>query len=63
MNDEIPKGIDSILGEDNLTKIQEDFAIPMSIRLEMLGSSERMIVGSMTYMAIHKDHTWLDYNF
>lgn len=51
----ILEGIKSILGEDNLTKIREDFAISLSVRLEVLGPFERMIMRSVNWMAIHED--------
>lgn len=47
--------IESILEEDNLAKIQEDYGIPMSVRLERSGPAERMTIGSTTYMALHED--------
>lgn len=50
-----PKGIKSILGEDNLAKIQEEYAIPMSVRLEVLGLFERMTIGSATSVALYED--------
>lgn len=42
-----PKGIEFILGEDSLVKIQE-YTIPLSIRLKVPGPSDRMTMGSTT---------------
>lgn len=41
--------IESILGKDNLTKIH--YTIPISVRLEVLGPSKKMIMGSVTRIA------------
>lgn len=41
-----PKGMESVLGGDNLVKIQECFIL-MSIGLKLPGPFERMIMGSV----------------
>lgn len=45
----------SILGEENLMRIQEEYAIPMSVRLELLGPSMKMTMGSTIRAALHED--------
>lgn len=49
------EGIVSILDEDNLVKIQKNYAIPIFIMLEVLGPSERMTMGSVTHEALYED--------
>lgn len=55
MVEDTPERIESVLGEDNLTKIQEDYTILVSLRLEVLGPSERMIMGLATRLVLHED--------
>lgn len=47
--------IEFVLGEEDLTSIQEEFSILVLVRLELSGPSERMTMGSMIRMALHED--------
>lgn len=40
---------------DNLMKIQEDYATPISFRLEVPGHSKRITMGLVTHVALHED--------
>lgn len=53
--EDTPEAIEFILGEEDLTGIQEEYTIPLSIRLKLQGHSKRMTMGSMTHMALHED--------
>lgn len=52
--------IESILVEEDLTRIQEDITIPMLVRLKLPGPSERMTMGLVTEWHCMKMHSRLD---
>lgn len=45
MIEDNPEVIKSVLGEEDLVRIQEEFNIPVSIRLELLGPFEWILWG------------------
>lgn len=47
--------VESIMGDDNLKKVHKEYAIPVSIRLQMPGPCERMTMGSVTRTLLPKD--------
>lgn len=55
MAEDTPEVVESVLGEEDLASFQEEFAIPMSVGLEVLGLSKRMTIRSVTSVALHED--------
>lgn len=49
------EGIESVLAKENLAKIKEEYAISLLVRLEVLGPSDRMIMGSVTCVVQYED--------
>lgn len=49
--EDTPKEIKSILGEEDPVRI----VIPMLVKLELPGPSERMTIGLVTRVALHED--------
>lgn len=49
-----PVAIESILCEEDLVRIQKEFNIMASIRLELLGSFEKVTMGSATRVALYE---------
>lgn len=50
--------IESILNEEDLARIKEEFKISVSIKLELPGPFERIIKGSVTRMALYEEAFW-----
>lgn len=53
--EDAPQIIMSILNEGDLVRIQEEFKIPMSIRLKLPGPSKRVTTRLTIWVALYKE--------
>lgn len=52
--EDTPDETEFALGEEDLVRIQEEFAIPVSIKLELASPFKRIYIGSVTQVVLHK---------